>query len=286
MKFPVEVISQEIQLELVKTLNQMGIMYRIFGRVKDSTSLKTKLARDHGYGVTKYLQDLIGIRIVLYFTDDIKIVHEAISRVFNEREKDQSIDNMNATTFKPVRYNLIYDVPEEKDYELSPDIKNKVDKTFELQIRTVLSEGWHEVEHDLRFKYQDDWTQFPTESRMLNGVYASLETNEWNMIKILEEIAYGHYKRKSWEAMIRQKFRLRLAKTSLNENIINLFDNNVNLAKKFYRIDRVKIISLFNEKRFDYPINVNNIIYFSNIFIVKDPNIAAITPQVLIDEYS
>lgn len=286
MKLPVEVISQEIQLEIVKTLNQMGIMYRIFGRVKDSTSLKTKLARDNDYGVTKYLQDLIGIRIVLYFNDDIKIVHEAISRVFNEREKDQSIDNMNATTFKPVRYNLIYDVPEEKDYELSSDIKNKVDKTFELQIRTVLSEGWHEVEHDLRFKYQDDWTQFPTESRMLNGVYASLETNEWNMIKILEEIAYGHYKRKSWEAMIRQKFRLRLAKITLNENIINLFDNNVNLAKKFYRIDRVKIISLFNEQKFDYPINVNNIIYFSNIFIVKDPCIAAITPQVLIDEYS
>ncbi|WP_166376504.1 RelA/SpoT protein [Pseudoalteromonas sp. Z9A4] len=286
MKYPVEIISQEIQSELVETLNQMGIMYRIFGRVKDGVSLKSKLARDINYGVTKYLQDLIGIRIVLYFTDDIKIVHEAISRVFHEREKDQSIDNMNATTFKPVRYNLIYDVPEEKDYELSPDIQKKVDKTFELQIRTVLSEGWHEVEHDLRFKYQDDWTQFPTESRMLNGVYASLETNEWNMIKILEEIAYGHYKRKSWEAMIRQKFRLRLAKTSLKDDIINIFNDNVNLAKKFYRIDRVKIISLFNEKKFDYPINVNNIIYFSNIFIVKDQSIGAITPQVLVDEYS
>ncbi|KTD96180.1 hypothetical protein [Pseudoalteromonas sp. H71] len=285
MKYPVEIISQEIQSELVETLNQMGIMYRIFGRVKDSVSLKSKLARDINYGVTKYLQDLIGIRIVLYFADDIKIVHEAISRVFHEREKDQSIDNMNATTFKPVRYNLIYDVPEEKDYELSPDIQKKVDKTFELQIRTVLSEGWHEVEHDLRFKYQDDWTQFPTESRMLNGVYASLETNEWNMIKILEEIAYGHYKRKNWEAMIRQKFRLRLAKTSLNDDIISILNDNVNLAKKFYRIDRVKIISLFNEKKFDYPINVNNIIYFSNILIVKDKSISSITPQVLVDEY-
>lgn len=174
MKYPVEVVSQEIQTQLVETLNQMGIMYRIFGRVKDHVSLKSKLERDAEYGVTKYLQDLIGIRIVLYFADDIKIVHEVIGRVFEERQKDQSIDSMNETTFKPVRYNLVYDVPPEKDYELSPEIAHKVDKTFELQIRTVLSEGWHEVEHDLRFKYQDDWTPFPIESRMFNGVYASL----------------------------------------------------------------------------------------------------------------
>lgn len=286
MKYPVEIVSQEIQAQLVDTLNQMGIMYRIFGRVKDNISLKAKLARDPNYGVTKYLQDLIGIRIVLYFADDIKIVHEAIGRVFNEREKDQSIDSMNETTFKPVRYNLVYGVPPEKEYELSPEIAHKVDKTFELQIRTVLSEGWHEVEHDLRFKYQDDWAPFPIESRMLNGVYASLETNEWTTIKILEEIAYGHYKRKNWEAMIRQKFRLRLAKATLKDNIIDIFNDNNDLAKMFYRIDRVKIISLFNEKRFYYPINVNNIIYFSNVFIVQDKSIMDITPQLLIDEYS
>ena len=25
-----------------------------------------------------------------------------------------------------------------------------IDNTYEIQLRTVLSEGWHEVEHDLR----------------------------------------------------------------------------------------------------------------------------------------
>ncbi|MBK7959276.1 MAG: hypothetical protein IPK03_14995 [Bacteroidetes bacterium] len=27
-----------------------------------------------------------------------------------------------------------------------------VDSTFEVQLRTILSEGWHEIDHDLRYK--------------------------------------------------------------------------------------------------------------------------------------
>jgi ppGpp synthetase/RelA/SpoT-type nucleotidyltranferase len=285
MNYHVDVVSKRIQEQLVITLDQMGIMYRIFGRVKSNTSLMDKISKNPNYGNEKLIQDLIGIRIVLYFVDDVKVVHKAISRAFQERKVDQSIDHMSETTFKPVRYNLVYNVPQENKYELSPEISQKVDCTFELQIRTVLSEGWHEVEHDLRYKHQDDWNEFPVESRMLNGVYASLETNEWTMIKIFEEISYGHYKRKNWESMIRQKFRLRLANMPLNEKLISIFDNDYNLAKKFYRIDRTELISLFHEKKFDYPLNISNIIYFANLLLIKDEDIVKITPSVLVEEY-
>tara|TARA_Y100000782_G_scaffold102840_1_gene119524 strand:- start:117 stop:245 length:129 start_codon:yes stop_codon:yes gene_type:complete len=40
-----------------------------------------------------------------------------------------------------------------------------------------------------------------------------------------------------------------------------------------------------NEKNFGYPVTISNIIYFSNIFIVKDEEILKITPSILKDEY-
>ncbi|CAH6977763.1 RelA/SpoT protein [Vibrio chagasii] len=286
MKYPAEVISKDIQTEISQALDQMGIMFRIFGRVKNFTSLNKKLSSDEEYGQSKKLQDLIGIRIVLYFPDDVLIVHRAISALYNEREKDQSIDRAKATTFKPVRYNLVYDVPERMNYELTPSLIEKVDTTFELQLRTVLSEGWHEVEHDLRYKCKKDWLDFPEETRMLNGIYASLETNEWTMIKIFEEIAYGHYKQRNWESMLRQKLRLRLDDKPLSTQIIEIFNADIDLAKKFFRIDRSNLIVLLYEKRFDYPMNLENLIFFANHQIIKSEKIFAITSQGFLDDLS
>ncbi|RGY92598.1 hypothetical protein DXA15_21945 [Parabacteroides sp. AM58-2XD] len=34
----------------------------------------------------------------------------------------------------------------------SESFKN-IDSTFKIQVRTTLSEGWHEIEHNMRYKY-------------------------------------------------------------------------------------------------------------------------------------
>lgn len=280
------IISAESKLkELLESieslLSQMGVMYRIFGRVKDFPSLQKKLDLDERYGSGKLLQDYIGVRVVLYFPDDIDIVHKALSSFYSEREKDQSIDSMNDSTFKPVRYNLVYEIPGEVIFSGIKEFEGKIDNTFELQIRTVLSEGWHEVEHDLRYKCGSDWEGFPTESRKLNGVYASLETNEWTMIKIFDEIAYGHYKNGNWESMLRQKLRLRLSKDSLDKEIIDILDGSPSLAKKFFRIDRSALMYTLNQHGYGYPVNLNNLVYFSNLFFVGDEKIMSLTPDLL-----
>lgn len=272
---------KEILAKIERVLAQMGVMYRIFGRVKDPVSLRKKLDGDGRYGNSKLLQDYIGVRVVLYFPDDVYIVHKALSSCFSEREKDQSIDFMNESTFKPVRYNLVYEIPGGFMFSCAKEIEDKVDTTFELQIRTVLSEGWHEVEHDLRYKCSADWSAFPTESRKLNGVYASLETNEWTMVKIFEEIAYGHYKSGNWEAMLRQKFRLRLSDDSLSPEITDIFTRSASVAKKFFRIDRSALMSSLNEYGYGYPVNLNNLVYFSNLFFVNDEEILALTPELM-----
>lgn len=286
LKLP-SLVEKAIVEDITLTLDKIGIMYRIFSRAKDIRSLKRKIESKPKYleGRSK-IQDMIGIRIVLYFPDDIELVHNAMSATYVERRKDASIDDLDDNTFKPVRYNLVYELPSQSSYDLDFENSECVDDTFELQIRTVLSEGWHEVEHDLRYKYQGDWNESATESRKLNGVYASLETNEWTMIRILEDVAYKHYKQKNWEAMLRQKLRLRIQDFELGEDIKQLFHEDIELAKKFFRVDREDFIYQLYNKGFDYPLTLRNLVWFANTVFVQDEKISANTPPEFLEEFS
>lgn len=167
-------VAKDIEEQIISCLSQMGIMFRIFSRVKTIHSLKKKIFNNIKYGTNKRIQDLIGIRVVLYFSDDIDIVHNVLSSLFTEREKDRSIDSLLEAEFCPVRYNIVYEIPTKSNFSVPNEFNEKIDNTFEIQIRTVLSEGWHEVEHDLRYKCKDDWNGHNIESRKLNGVYAAI----------------------------------------------------------------------------------------------------------------
>ncbi|HHS9686460.1 RelA/SpoT protein [Raoultella ornithinolytica] len=279
-------LRKDIEEIISLKLTSLGIMFRIFSRNKDTTSLNYKL-RDSKYGATHKIQDAIGVRIALYFNDDIEIVHHILNTLFSEREKDHSIDIKPTAEFSAVRYNIVYDIPDNllsKEHSYNKH-SHLIDYTFELQIRSILSEGWHEVEHDLRYKSKSDWSNHDYESRKLNGIYATLETSEWTMIKIFDELAYKHYKSKNWEPMLRQKFRLRMQTVDLNKDIEKYFDNNINVAKEFYRLLRNTVINDMAVNNFSLPINVNTLIYFCNKFYIKDSAISSMTPPIYLDEF-
>lgn len=44
------------------------------------------------------------------------------------------------------------------------------DATYEIQFRTTLSEGWHEIDHALRYKCKTDWDKHEDEERAFNGI--------------------------------------------------------------------------------------------------------------------
>lgn len=279
-----EAVRKSVVERITSDLDRVGLMYRIFSRSKDRYSLRRKIEADSNYGLTKKIQDLIGIRVVLYFNDDIDTVRNVVSRAYEERSNDVSIDEVKNDEFRALRYNIVYSLNNDLSSLLSlRDDANTIDTTFELQIRTIFSEGWHEVEHDLRYKCKSDWEGFDEQSRRLNGVYASLETNEWTMIKIFEELAYSHYKKNEWPAMFRQKFRLRFSDMTLDESISDIF-KDVSIVKKFFRISRAELIGDMINKDFCYPIHLSNIIYFANLTKINNEQILAITPSLMLEE--
>lgn len=240
--------EKDIENIICKKLDKCGIMYRSFSRTKEKESVKKKieLKRDIYSRDGKKMQDLVGIRIVLYFRDDVDICINILENLFEV--DNYEYDKPDIDTFKPQRINYVFKIP--TNIMKIPDIISSeclIDNTFEVQIRTIFSEGWHEVEHDIRYKFLNEWNTVPDLSRELNGILAVLEICDHNIMSICEQLAYKKYKEKDWDSMIRNKFRLRFAHQQLDAKLSQILSANPKLAKKILRFERAKLINCFAE---------------------------------------
>lgn len=285
-----EHIIKEIENRLKDNLSHCGFMFHIFSRVKSTESINIKLSkkaelyRQEG----KKMQDFLALRITLYFSDDVEIVHQYLKSMPNFL--DESVDTAEVDRFCPKRLNLILRVPEKFKQEMNLAIsqtkyKDLIDDTYEIQIRTILSEGWHEVEHDLRYKCKEEWEDFNEESRLLNGIYATLESAEWSMLTLFDRLAYSHYKKENWNCMMRNKMRIRFADKSLSEETINYLNENKAVAKSLFRVNRSNVMKLMMEKGFRFPLTYDTMLHLLNHLGVSDKKLALLADNALQDEF-
>lgn len=282
-------IERDIKEQIKQRLDRVGMYFHIFARVKSSHSLCQKLIRkDEEYRKEKKkLQDLIGIRIVLYYADDIPICQKIIKSLFHIREEDSAVDIPKIDEFKPVRLNLVCDIPDgEEDYikrmpaELWQDYR--IDKTFEVQIRTIFSEGWHEVDHDIRYKHKTEWDNpdYYDFNRKLNGINATLEVCDNTIISILESLAYQCYKEGKIVEMFRYKLRIRMKNEEIKQELQTLLKGDKELLKKFYRLERDELLHTLSDSIFaSIPLTLSNIIYISNALQIGEEEINKMVPS-------
>jgi len=283
-----ELIERRLKATLVEELLRTGLLFRLYSRVKEPTSIKEKFTRKTYCPDDRRMQDLIGFRITTYFSDDLKIVVDLCERIFVVVGLEY--DKPTAEEFKPLRKNMVCRMPDEqsgifqeltkvsKDYEL-------IDNTFEIQFRTTLSEGWHEVDHLMRYKCKSDWADLTEESRMLNGIYASLETDDQALKALFDDISYHHYKANKWEAMLRNKLRLRFAPEKLDEGIINYLNSNPDIGRRLFKLNRNRVITEYINSTLSFPITFDNWIFFINYAFLKDEFIRSRTPSFLMDDF-
>lgn len=278
-------IAHELERELSKHFDKCGLFYRVFSRCKSASSTVNKITeKEEKYqSEGKKMQDLIGIRVVLYFKDDIDLCIRIVENNYSLIEIVR--DEENSDTFRPMRLNIVCRMPDNIKLQFAPEIWNfPVDTTFEIQIRTIFSEGWHEVEHDLRYKHKSDWAAHIELSRNLNGIFATLETCDWTILNVLDQLAYQKYKERDWEAMLRHHLRIRMDSAGLSKDINQIFDSNQTLAKDFFRVDRkIFLLYLSNPHLRSFPKNLNNIVFLINELIINDSSLSAITPSLIKD---
>ncbi|MCU1765328.1 RelA/SpoT domain-containing protein [Pseudomonas protegens] len=269
--------------EVEKAIAKHGIMFRLFFREKTADSLEAKTKKNPGkYGDQKKIQDIIGIRIALYFIDDILATQEILERTFEHLDKFSQIDTPDSESFKAIRRNLIFKLPDYYNVKalVGDEYQQLVDNTFEVQLRTILSEGWHEVDHDLRYKCEADWVDLDAENRALNGVYATLETSEWTLLKLFEDLSYTHYKSTNVRAMLKNKFRLRLKKSEKDDTVIDILTRRPELTKAVLRYERSRFFNCV-ATRPGIPVSIAFLVYVVNFDELKDSELFDTMPEYL-----
>lgn len=278
-------LAEQLRREIENKLQRIGILCRVFGRGKLNKSLSEKISKDpEKYKVGgKMVQDAIGIRVALYFVEDIEIVASLLSSQFIQDTNSSTIDLPATDQFTVTRHNLIFKIPiEDRDDMLKSIGSEPIDTTFEVQLRSILSEGWHEVDHDLRYKCKKNWEGQDDLSRALNGIMATLETTEWSMKRIFDDLAYRHYKQKEWSAMLHNKIRMR-ADPYLSETLTQYLDRDEEFAKEIFRINRKKVIERFHTLKPSMPVTLDNIVYVWNHIGPKNSEISTQTPELILE---
>ncbi len=278
-------IAEEMRREIEDLLSGIGILFRVFARGKDDSSLNSKLMREPGkYRLGgKLVQDSIGIRVALYFPDDIPIVKSILESRFQIDSGASTIDRPERDQFSVTRYNLVFRLSSEAEDSFSRIRGDApLDSTFEVQLRSILSEGWHEVEHDLRYKAKENWSEHDDLSRILNGIVATLETSEWNMGKVFEELAYRHYKSRNWQGMLPSILRMRL-KGGITQPIVDALNSDIQVAKDLLRIDRAKLLKLLSHAKPKLPVTPDNVILFWNATGPRHSCLQTLTPVIVSD---
>jgi ppGpp synthetase/RelA/SpoT-type nucleotidyltranferase len=278
--------AKQIHDVILDNLNKVGLLFRVFYRAKSHDSIDRKINKEpQKYSVSgKKIQDLYGIRVVVYFSDDLVIAQRVIKRIYEYDHLSSSIDEIHVSDFSAVRCNLIFKLPQELSANSQILRENKlIDNTFEVQFRTILSEGWHEVDHDLRYKCLKEWDNYKNFDRALNGIYATLETADWSMLKLFDELSYQNYKNKEWSSMMRNKFRLRLG-SELSDECRDIMSES-DLGKRVLRVDRFDFLSEIIKLDINVPLNLDNILFLCNLIYFHDDAVSSITPNILSSAY-
>ena len=180
---------------------------QITHRVKTRESVAGKLVRkSEKYPTLDNMTDLIGFRIICYFSDQVDEIASFLRRLFVVDSKN-SIDKRSAipaTAFGYISLHYICTLPRSGAYP--EDLCNI---PFEFQIKSVLQHTWAEIEHDLGYK-----TEF--------GVPREIR-REFSRVAGLLEIAD--------ELFLNIKEKLDVYKETVRENIANdrAYDMNIDL---------------------------------------------------------
>ncbi|WP_411554619.1 GTP pyrophosphokinase [Pectobacterium brasiliense] len=121
-------------------------------RVKEKNSLGDKIELKNKYQSLDEITDIVGVRIITYYSTDIEEVEKLIRNHFLVDEEN-TIDKRK--TYEPDRFgymSLHYVVSLNEARGNLAEYTNFVGIKFEIQIRTILQHTWAEIEHDLGYK--------------------------------------------------------------------------------------------------------------------------------------
>ena len=177
--------------ELIATI---PMVESITGRTKSLDECISKFKRkylpllkpdDHNFKIRDYLTDLIGIRAVCYYSDEVYEIQRRLKKYFREIDITDKSDLLERTDdkfgYKSLHLQLVLKY-RRVDIAEAHRFKNV---TFELQIRTVIQDAWSILDHKIKYK-----NSIPQNlKRRINRLSALFEIADDEFLNIQKEIS-------------------------------------------------------------------------------------------------
>ena len=169
--------SAQITALLKDTLSEAGIVVAaVESRVKGEESLAGKLElKGAKYKSLKDITDIVGMRIITFYLDDVDKVASAVERLF-EVDWDDSVDKRKLHEINSFGYMSLHYVCR------VPQMPYRV----EIQMRTLLQHAWSTLNHDTGYK---SGVEIPREYlRNINRLAGMLELADEQFSRIRTEL--------------------------------------------------------------------------------------------------
>lgn len=123
----------------------------VTGRVKPQESIEEKMVRRHvdRARIEQDLQDIAGVRVITKYMDDIFEVVDMLRKRNDMKilEERDYVNNEKASGYRS--YHIVIEYPVEMT-------TGKKTILAEIQIRTMAMNFWATLEHDLKYKHEDN----------------------------------------------------------------------------------------------------------------------------------
>ena len=136
-------VEAQVRETLRRTLQEAGLaVAAIESRVKGHDSLAGKLElKGHKYNSLANLTDILGLRVITFYIDDVDKVASAVERLFTI-DWENSVDKRKIHEIDSFGYLSLHYICSIPDFPYR----------FEIQMRTLLQHAWANMDHDTGYK--------------------------------------------------------------------------------------------------------------------------------------
>jgi ppGpp synthetase/RelA/SpoT-type nucleotidyltranferase len=141
--------------------SDVGEVTRIQGRVKEREECIKKFRRkyqsrleadEQPYEIKDFMSDLIGVRIVCLYEDQISVLMELLQRHFKVLDVTDKISAVESTEDSFGYKGLHMDLALSDEMAAKPKYLPYAQLCFEVQIRSLIQDAWSVLDHKIKYK--------------------------------------------------------------------------------------------------------------------------------------